>query len=240
MIRGLYSAATGLQTASENQEVQAENLANASAPGYRQRGLAFETFDRVLNRNLPPVGDSVGARTAGMYIDFRPGAMQQTGNPFDLALGEPDQFFAVAGPNGTLYTRNGSFRVATNGALVTQGGYPVLGDTGPITVPPESTRIDIGKDGSIIADGNPSGQVRLVRFGDVTQLAPAGPTLFAAGPNATPRDGDGRVFQGFKESSNVQPADVMVRMILGSRLYDAAQRSIRTIGDTLQLNTRPQ
>ena len=91
MIRGMYSAASALVVASEQQEVTAANLANATVPGYRERGLVFESFDRILGRAEPPTGDIVGARSVQTYHDFRPGPLQQTGNPFDLALGDPDR-----------------------------------------------------------------------------------------------------------------------------------------------------
>src|SRR3954469_5681355 len=100
MIRGMYSAASALVVASEQQEVIAYNLANANAAGYRERGLVFETFDRVLGRAEEPTGDIVGARTVTAYNDFRTGALQQTGNPYDLALTDPDTFFVLNGPNG--------------------------------------------------------------------------------------------------------------------------------------------
>lgn len=239
MLRGLYSAASGLESATEYQDVTAHNLANASTPGYRQRGLISETFDRVLGRTLAPTGSTVGTRVSGAYHDFRPGPIRHTGDPFDFALSEPDQFFTLAGPNGRLYTRNGSFRLTPEGDLLSQSGYPVVGEDGPIRVPPETVRIDVAQDGSVIADGNPAGRIRPVRFADLGQLAAAGPTLYAAGPGAGPQPTDGRVLRGYREGSNVQPADAMVRMILSTRFFDAAQRSLRTIAESLQLNTRP-
>lgn len=239
MLRGLYSAASGLESATEYQDVTAHNLANTSTPGYRQRGLISETFDRVLGRTLTPTGDVVGTRVAGAYHDFRPGPIQHTGYPFDFALSEPDQFFTLDGPNGRLYTRNGSFRLTPQGELLSQSGYPVRGEDGPIRVPPETVRLDITQDGTVIADGNPAGRIRPVRFADLSQLTAAGPTLYAAGPGAGPQAADGRILRGYKEGSNVQPADAMVRMILSTRFFDAAQRSLRTISESLQLNTRP-
>ncbi len=240
MIRGMYSAASALVVASEQQEVTAYNLANATSPGYRERGLVFETFDRTLGRATEPTGDIVGAKTAQAYHDFRPGALQQTGHPSDLALSDPDRVFVLAGPNGPVYTRNGTFLRTAQGQLVSPGGYPLQGENGPVNFPANANQITVAGDGSVTADGAPAGNVRLVRFTNPGQLTAAGPTLYTAPPNAGLTNAPGRVLQGYREGSNVQPADAMVRLIIGARYYDAAQRSLRAISESLQLNTRPQ
>jgi flagellar basal body rod protein FlgG len=235
----MYSAASGLVVASEQQEAVAYNLANSSTPGYRERGLVVETFDRVLGRATPPTGDIVGARTVQAYHDFRPGPLQQTGNPLDLALGEPDRFFVLAGPNGPLYTRNGTFSRTPQGQLVSPAGYPLQGDNGAITFAPDAAKITISTDGTVTVDGQPAGTVQMVRFTNLQQLTAAGPTLYAAPTAAGATPAPGRVLQGFREGSNVQPADAMVRLLIGTRYYDAAQRALRAISESIQLNTRP-
>jgi flagellar basal-body rod protein FlgF/flagellar basal-body rod protein FlgG len=174
------------------------------------------------------------------YHDFRPGAIQQTGHPYDLALGDPDSFFTLAGPNGPIYTRNGTFFRTAEGRLVSQAGYPLQGENGPVSFPANANQVIIGTDGSVTVDGEPLGSLRLVRFTDPGQLTAVGPTLYSAPEQAGATPAPGRVMQGYREGSNVQPADAMVRLIIGSRYYDAAQRSLRTISESLQLNTRPQ
>lgn len=240
MIRGLYTAASGLQVASEQQEVTASNLANTATPGYRQRGVVFESFDRVLGRAEGPTGDLTGAHSVGAFHDFRAGPLVQTNLPYDLALQEPDQFFTVAGPNGPLYTRNGTFRLAQDGRLVSQAGYPLVGEEGPITIPPDAVQVNIATDGTVTADGNPAGRIRPARFADLRQLTAAGPTLYSPPPEMRPQQAEGQILRGYREGSNVQPADAMVQMIIGARYYDAAQRTLRTISESVQLNTRPQ
>jgi flagellar basal-body rod protein FlgF len=239
MVRGMYSAASALVIASEQQEVTAYNLANSTASGYRQRGLVFESFDRVLGRTTTPTGDITGACVVQAYNDFHPGPLQQTGQPFDLALGEPDRFFVVNGPDGPMYTRNGTFSRTGQGRLVSPGGYTLQGENGPLTFPPDANRINIAGDGFVTADGQPIGNVRVVRFTDPQQLTAIGPTLYTAPPAAGLTAAPGRVLQGYREGSNVQPADAMIRLIIGSRYYDAAQRSLRALSESIQLNTRP-
>ena len=185
MFRGLYAAATALDAADAAHAVTADNLANSSTPGYRQKGVRFETFDRVLGRATPPLGEIVGTRLVGTYTDFRPGTLQATGNPFDLALSEPDQFFVVQGPRGPVYTRNGSFRVNGGGQVVTDAGYPLLGEGGPVQVPADALSVSVSPDGGITADSAPSGRVRVVRFVDPSKLNSVASSTVASGLKVT-------------------------------------------------------
>lgn len=240
MFRGLYAAGTALDAAAQSQEVTSENLAHLNTPGYRARGTTFETFDIALGRAVAPGGDYVGTRLNAVYHDFRPGAAMQTGAPLDLTIAEPDQFFTVGGPDGRLLTRNGTFRLNDQGQIVTQNGYLLLSDSnGPLAIPPTAGRIHIGGDGNVTADGAPVGRVRLVRVPDLKQLTAVGPTLYQPADDAAVTAVEGRVVQGYREGSNVNPAEAMVRMIIGNRYYEAAQRALRTIAESVQLNTRP-
>jgi flagellar basal-body rod protein FlgF len=240
MFRGLYAAATALDAAQKAHEATADNLANTTTPGFRQRGVRFETFDRLLGRDTPPTGDIVGTQLVATFTDFTPGPLQLTGNPFDLALSEPDQFFVVQGPNGPLYTRNGAFRVSPEGRVLTQAGYPLLGESGPVEVPQGTANVTVAGDGSVSADGVPSGRVRVARFDDPGRLTAVGPVHFSAPLDALPQDAVPQVQQGFREGANLDAAKAMVGMIAGTRYYEAAQRALRTIAESVQLNTRPQ
>src|SRR5437763_4399362 len=185
MIRGIYSAANAMDAAVQNQEVVAHNLAHANVPGYRQRGLAFALPEGTPGR---PAGGSApvapgGRSTPSSYVDFRPGALQHTGAPLDLAI-DGNDFFTLQGPDGHLYTRNGTFRLNPQGQIVSQGGYALLGTGGPITIPSGAADITVARDGAVSAGGQPIGRIQLARFQDLSQLAPVGPTLFRAGPQA--------------------------------------------------------
>jgi flagellar basal-body rod protein FlgF len=240
MFRGLYSAASALDAAAVAQDATAHNLAHLNTPGYRRRGVAYETFDQSLNRSLDRAGDIAGTRVARGYSDFRPGPVQRTGHELDLALVEPDRFFVVADAGGrTLLTRDGAFHRTATGQILSTGGYAIQGDAGGLTVPPGSGEINVAPDGSMTADGVPVGRVRVVRVADLAQLNPVGDTLFEAPDGAGAQPAESRVLQGHREGSNVNPAEAMTGMMLAARFYDATQRALRAIAETVQLNTRP-
>jgi flagellar basal body rod protein FlgG len=239
MIRGLYSAATALDSASQNQDIISQNLANANLPGYRRRGLVFEQFLPQLVRQSPPSpteGDLYGNQISQAYTEFTPGPLEFTGNPFDLAL-KGDGFFVVQGPNGPLYTRNGSFTLDTQGQLRTTSGYLVAGNT---LIPPAATRISVGDDGTVLADNVPVGQIQVVTFRDPLGLGRVGPTLFEAPRGVPTNPSTATVAQGYREGSNTNVVNELVGMVLGSRYYEAASRAVRALSDAIQQQTRPQ
>lgn len=239
MLRGMYAATTALDAAGQRQEQIAHNLAHISTPGYRARGSTFETFDRALNRADPPTGDILGTRPTGTYFDFKPGAVQQTGHPYDLAITN-DSFFVLNTPEGPVYTRNGTFRLTPTGDLQSQDGYAVQGAGGTtITVPAGASFVNVSANGTVSADGANVGQIRLARFNDPTKLTAAGPTLFKAPDEAGLQEVDSGIVQGFREHSNVNAASSMVELIDVARYFDAAQRALRTIAESIQLNTKP-
>jgi flagellar basal-body rod protein FlgF len=268
MIRGLYSAATALDAAVSNQELVADNLANASTPGFRRHGLVFEAFQQAANtaaaqggiRAAPntaaasrasnvPAGvtsfadSALGTRASGQYTSFTPGALQYTGNPFDLALSGDNAFFVLDSQNGPVYTRNGTFKLDAQGQLQSTSGMTVRGSGGRITIPPTAVQVTIGRDGTIYADNTAVGQLQIAQFpqpGNVLQRA--GTTLFSGPAPQQQSQGNAtfRVEQGYRESSNVQVVNEMVSMITGMRHYEAAERALRALGEAVAQNTKPQ
>ncbi len=239
MIQGFYSAATALDTAAQNHDAVAHNLAHATMPGYRRRALSFETFDRALAQAFNGDPGLLGTRVSNFYSVFETGPLQFTTNPLDLAI-NGDSFFVVQGPNGPLYTRNGSFQLTATGELQTKGGLPVVSDSGPITIPPRTAQITVAPDGTVLADRVPTGRLQLASFDNPNLLVPAGTTLYAAPPGVTPAPNTSRVEQGYLEGSNVLAVNEMVSMITGMRHYEAAQRALRALSEALELRTRPQ
>ena len=232
MLRGLYSAASAMEVTSRNQEIVAENLAHAVTPGYRRQGHIFEVVNQGINDNTPP-RDLSDPRT---FSHFESGPMQQTGNPFDLAI-VGNGFFVLDGPNGPVYTRNGAFGLSPTGALVSHGGqFRVSG----VNLPPTASRISIGVDGTVTADGANVGQVQVATFARPEALRRVGTTLFQGDGPQSPPPGTVRVEQGFREGSNVQPVQEMVAMMLGLRHYEAAEKAMRALSDAIAQNTRMQ
>jgi flagellar basal-body rod protein FlgF/flagellar basal-body rod protein FlgG len=238
MIRGLYGAATALDAAFQSQDVYAQNIAHANVPGYRRTGISFEPFNVAFDQAKG--GVPFGARPASTYTDFRPGPLAYSGNKFDLAL-DGEGFFVVRGPNGPVYTRNGAFEIDTNGQIRTHGGLPVLGaDDNPITIPQTGADVSISSEGNVFSGGTTVGQIRVVSFADQNRLVRVGSTSFSAPEGTEVRTSTANVRQGYRESANLEVATEMVSMIRGARYFEAAQRVLRTLSESIQLNTRPQ
>ena len=239
MISGLYSAATALNASELNHEIISHNLANVNVPGYRRSFLSFQEFENALTeaeQNETPVG--YGTLVERQSVDFTPGVMTRTGRPFDVAI-NGDGFFAIDGPDGDLFTRNGSFHLTATGQLVTGEGYPLQG--GPIIpVDADPSSIYIGMDGSVKAGGAVIGQISVVSFEDNSQLKQVGQALFEAPNNARPQPSEATLEQGVRENSNVIAVDEMVSLVHTMRSYEAAQRVLKTIDEALSNNTNPQ
>ncbi|HEX2952736.1 MAG TPA: flagellar hook-basal body complex protein, partial [Bacillota bacterium] len=137
MIRGLYTAASGLAVQWERQEAIANNLANVGTAGYKRDDLIGTTFEEhmiyaVRAGNARYIGNATGGSVDFQTVtDFTPGTLQQSDNPLDLAL-EGQGFFVVQTPQGERLTRNGEFTLDNAGYLVNHQGYRVLGENGPI------------------------------------------------------------------------------------------------------------
>jgi flagellar basal-body rod protein FlgF len=222
MDRLVFAAMTGARSALGQMAITANNLANASTPGFREQIAAF--------RAVPMGGD--GANTRAFALDTTPGsnfqaaAVESTGNPFDVAI-QGDGFFVVRRPDGSeALTRAGNFRTNLAGELVSASGLPVLGDSGPIVIPPNSSAPQIGNDGTVVVfDGTSPqpqilGKLRLVKP-DPKSLARAGDGLFeASNSQALVSDASVAAKQGFVEGSNVSVAAAMVALVGQQRLFD--------------------
>jgi flagellar basal-body rod protein FlgF len=242
MLRGLYRVAGAMEMVSRNHEMVSENLVNATTPGYRRQGMIFEVpqTSAATDTAAPATRGRGAGRTPTSFVYMETGSLQKTDNPLDAALAG-NAFFTVQGPNGPIYTRNGSFQLSATGELQTRGGgYRVQGQGGPLTIPANTSSINIAGDGTVTANGAVIGQLQLASFDDPTTLRRVGPTLFEGPAPRTPPAGAVRVEQGFRESSNVQPVQEMVSMMMGLRFYEAAQKAMQTMSDAIAQNTRPQ
>ena len=220
MDRMIYTAMTGAKHILDQQANVSNNLANVTTNGFRAQMDAFRAVP-VQGNPLPTQAFVVDA-TVGS--DFTPGSVQQTGRTLDVAV-QGKGWFAVQTASGSeAYTRNGSLKLSENGQLLTQRGDAVLGDGGPISIPP-NTAVSIAKDGTItgIAANQPPtilGRIKLVNPPE-NNLARGDDGLFRT-RDASAVDADANVVMigGALEGSNVNAADAMVNMISLSRQFE--------------------
>lgn len=215
----LRRAAQALYYWERRQEVLANNLANAETDGFK----GMRVFGRLVQDAL------LAPETA---TDFRQGALTPTGGPLDLAI-EGDGFFVVQTPAGERLSRGGTLRLDEAGRLVDGAGRPLLGEDGPIVLPPGTVQIDAA--GTVRVDGKEVGRLRVERLPEGAEPQRDAGTLFVPGPVriAVP-EGERRVRQGFVERSNVDPLDSLVEMITVQRSYAAVERGIRVMDGVLE------
>ena len=229
MIRGLYTAASGMMVQVSQQETVTNNLSNSETNGFKydlalQRASAESNVTRIPRQQQQGV---IGRMTLQTLIDsihtsHAEGVGIETGRALDLAIAGRG-FFAVETPQGIRYTRNGAFTLDAERYLVTEQGYRVLGNQGPLQLP--AGEVQIQERGQIFVDGEAVGQLRLADFADLQALRKEGATLWAAEQGELAFNGEVR--QGFLEGSNVQVAEEMSRMRTALRLYESNQRVLQ-------------
>lgn len=226
MDSGSYSACAGLVARTQQLELVAQDLANASTSGYRTQQTRFKSV--LAGAGGPPLSawssELNGFGVLGSTSTSRnPGNLESTGNPLDLGM-EGDGFFVVQTPAGMRYTRNGQFTVSPSGNLVTRDGYPVLGDQGPILMP--AGEVSVSRDGTLSVEGALAGKLRLVQFSPSIPLQAEGATYFAAPPNSAAPALNFSVRQGMLESSNVNPVAAAVQLVALQRTAQMLQHAL--------------
>ena len=234
MIGGLYSVATSMQTIESNQQVVAENLSHLSTPGYRRQ---LSSFSNVVASHNPDNGLlHHGVESGRSSTDFSAGEFQNTGRSLDFAI-HGDGFFELNTPDGPRYTRSGVFFIAPDGRLVNTAGLAVASETGDIQLPANATpdRIQVSQEGEIRFDGNRIASLKVVSFEDNAALESEGAITFKASDLAIQKeDPEFRVVQGYRELSNVNATQELVKLITGVRHHEAAQKMIRTLSEMMQ------
>ncbi len=225
-------AASGMRARMESLDMLANNIANASTSGYKGDGEFYTLFTSEAAASDDP---SQPATTLPMiqrpWTDFSQGLLEPTNNPLDFGISGKG-FFAVQGPSGPLYTRNGSFQVAANGTLVTSDGYPLL-DTNdqPLKAKP-SQPVELTLDGNIRQQGQPIGTLKLVDFKDSSALTKLGNNYFKNTGDTAPINTVGvQVHQGRIEASNVSASQAAVRLVSVLRQFEMMQKAVTISGD---------
>ena len=266
MSDGIYSALSGALAQERTLAVVANNLANTSTTGFRGDKVVFGEVVAQQRAQQPappasttlPVTPPVPALPTSpapsaspqsevqrfvtidqIAVDHSAGSLRQTGNPLDVAL-QGDGYFAVEGAEGVeRYTRAGSFVADGEGTLRTQNGLRVLGDSGELQIPQGTKAVTIAADGTISADGQSVGKLKIVRFDRDDAVSHEGLTLFAPNAGAQPLAADTTsVTQGYIETANVNPVAGMQELITVSRSFDAFQKVIEAFRDIDQRTAR--
>lgn len=238
----LYVAMSGASQNTKAMQAHANNLANISTTGFRR------DFEQA--RAMPVFGDSFPARVFAMSerpaTDFTTGSLQETGRDLDVAA-KGDAWIAVQAPDGgEAYVRTGSLEIDALGQLRTSDGMPVMGNGGPIAIPPEE-KIDIGEDGTITIRGqgnNPNALATVDRIKLVTpdpkQLEKGSDGLIRmkSGSPAPQVDANASVQSGVLEASNVNAVDEMTSILALSRQFELHVKMMKTAEEDSQSMAR--
>jgi flagellar basal-body rod protein FlgF len=209
-------------------DVVANNVANVNTNGYKADKSLFAEYLKSGAHEDNFVGQDRRVSfvlDGGIFKDFSQGPTEQTKNPLDVAI-DGGGFLAVQTPAGERYTRDGALQINNQGQLVTAGGNPVLGNSGPIVFQPTDHDVSIAADGTVtVLEGinridSVRGKLRLVSFAQAQALLKDGSNLYSAGAGtAAQPDIASKVRQGFVEKSNVNSVTEMSRMIEVTRTY---------------------
>lgn len=252
MVKGLYTAYTGMRNEQNRMDIMTNNLANADTNGYKKEGSTSQTFADTFaikikdtsNYSQPRTigGVSLGVHIGETYRDYSQGSFKVTDNQYDLAIAG-DGFFAISftnkdGDTSVKYTRDGAFSVDKDGYLMTKDGDYVLnqnaamnsdpGINGRIQIDPNHA-FTIDDSGTIWQNNAVVGQVGLVDFADYNFLEKYGENLYQPVDGAQLIAADATIEQGVLEASNVNVVSEMVEMITITRAYESNQKIIQTI-----------
>jgi flagellar basal-body rod protein FlgG len=260
MIRAMGTAASGMKAQQLNIDTIANNLANVNTTGYKKSHAEFQDllYEKVMpgglvdgeGRALPTrVEVGHGVKLVATNKNFSQGTVVSTGNPLDVMI-EGDGFFQLRMPDGTIkYTRDGSFKMDADRAVVTSQGYRLEPE---ITIPEDAVELSVSRDGivSVMVSGDDAnvqeiGQIELARFPNAAGLTARGGNIFSESPaSGTPilgnpgLDGMGETSAGFLEMSNVETVDELVSMISAQRAYELNSKTITMADEMLQTVNR--
>jgi len=254
MISSLWTAATGMNSQQTNIDVISNNLANVNTSGFKKAKINFADLI-YTNMRQPGTPNAQGAEIPtgtemghGVKVNstqklFSQGNIVNTNNDLDMAV-EGEGFFRVERPDGSFaYTKDGSFKLDSNGQVVTSDGYRL---SPQVNVPQGAKEITITSDGAVSITNSADqietvGQIELYNFSNPAGLSSEGRNLYAVTAASgeavagTPgQEGFGTVLQGFLEMSNVKVVEEMVNMIAAQRAYETNSKSIQASDEMLQ------
>lgn len=248
MLRGLYSAASGMQAQSLQQDILADNLANVNTTGFKAARNTYRTFGEEMIKRYSSIDDErgteMGKLNEGIAVhstnyEFNQGSLRVTSNPLDIAISGKG-FFPIKGNNGqeTFYTRNGNFSIDRDGFLVTNQGRQVL-DAGLSAIHIGTEGIEDVKvlvNGDLLVNGELQSKLGLFDFPSQNGIIRVTGDMFKPAQQTIQMVfANGSFQQGFVESSNVSPVRASTELINIRRTYEANQRVIQDEVDTLRM-----
>lgn len=247
MVRGLYTAYTGLRNQEYRLDTLTNNLANSATTGYKKEGTTTESFEDLMMSKLKDgsegyIDREIGKVTLGVkigenYTDYEQGSLKETGNYFDLAISGRG-FFELAfknraGEDLIKYSRDGSLTLNKEGFLVTKDGDYVQGQNGNIQVS-TTAKIVIDDQGNIFENGQRKDKIKLTDFEDYNYLKKYGENMYEEVEGAVKKDSTASVIQGFLEMSNVNVITEMIEMITITRQFETNQKFVQTVDTSLE------
>lgn len=246
MVKGLYTAYTGMVQQQKRMDVMTNNLANADTNGYKKEGATSVSFadvyadkikdgsEHFLDRRIGVL--NMGTKVGETYTNYEQGAFEVTDNTYDFGL-DGRGFFSVSytnknGQTSTKYTRDGSFTLTREGYLVTDDGDFVLGQNGPIRLD-TTLETKVNTLGDIYQNGQLVDRFALVDFADYNFLSHYGENMYDLVEGGAMQPADCRVTQGVLEASNINVVEEMVSMIDIARNYESNQKVIQVIDEML-------
>ncbi len=250
MLRGLYTAYTGMRNEQYRMDIMSNNLANADTTGFKKEGSTSQAYAEVMavkikdvseNPNTPKrLGNmSLGVKIGETYTDFSQGSLRDTGNTYDIAIGGSGffniEFTNKAGETSTKYTRDGGFTITKDGYLVTKDGDYVLGENGRIQLSTTAGTTVFDRSGNIFQDNRLVASLKITDFEDTNYLTHYGETMWDAKEGAVQQDAeDAQIYKGYLEMSNASVVKEMVNMITISRQYESNQKMLTTFDESLE------
>jgi flagellar basal-body rod protein FlgG len=245
MIRGLYTAASGMLTKQAQQEALSNNIANLNTAGYKKDKIIMKSFDEMIIENIDGTSKSnskrsiVGSMEFGVgiddsKIDFTPGTIEETGRNLDFAI-DGDGFFTLEDADGNeKYSRDGRFQIDKEGYIVNSQGYRVLGEIDGIKTPIQinNSDINLNPDGTFV-NGEDNIKFSITRFADTSTLAKESANCYISKDQSGEMDTESNIRQKALERSNVDMVESITEMISIARSYESNQKVIQSIDETL-------
>jgi len=247
MIRGLYTAASGMIAQQKRQENVSNNIANLETPSFKKQTLLVTAreeskFEKESKDGKSPIGNmQLGLRVDGVETDFSQGLLRETGRPEDLAISGNAYFKTMTASGEMAYTRNGSLSIDADGYVSNSDGFPILGikNSGSkleqIQLSTKNFRVD-GEGNLASLEGKKLWNMAFVDIADTSLLEEAGPGVYVSTSDNDDNEieaQDAKIVSGMKEASNVNALEEMVKLMEVSRSFESNQKIIQALDESL-------